>query len=299
MRRRLRLVVGVVGVAVALWGWWPAEAAVGPETAWWSRANGVLPGVSLPAPPDVGEDDLFVAGDGGDERTWQAVAALDVVVPAGRTVGALTLRLSSSPVPAIPATLGLCPLRGSFEPVANGAWADVPAHDCSSLVEGETDDAGETIRFDALAPLVADGHLRVLVVPVGAQRAVVRHPGPDAVALLPLGGSVPSTAPPAAPPPTADLGAVGLPDLPPVSVAPAPTDPEGADGFESAATPDAIPGEAVAAASAGRDWLVGILGLGGLVAICSDLAASRRRTHDRPRGVGHLRAAREGSPAPV
>ena len=47
------------------------------------------------------------------------------------------------------------------------------------------------------------------------------------------------------------------------------------------------------------DWFVAILGLGGLVTIVSDMAGGRRRAGERPRGVGHLRSSREGTPAPL
>ena len=132
-------VLSVSGAAVAY-----AEAA--DATGWWWRAQ-TGRGPSLPAPPNVPEESLFVMSDPSGE---QAIAAVAVQRP-DAVVTDLIFEVSDRRGTA---QLVACPAKGKWEPAAAGPWAERPTPDCElASVAGVIADDGATVTF----PLTGTG----------------------------------------------------------------------------------------------------------------------------------------------
>lgn len=187
----------------------PAPQTVGPVVVgWWSAAN-QDPALPSLAPPDVGPEDLHVAGANAAAGGLRlpgpggptAIAALRFSLPPGAAAGELTLQLTGTEPPAV--TLQACRATRAFQAAQGGPWADAPTYDCA--------DAG-TARLEPDGSVVVDGvdalrdgtELSLVLVPGPLDRVVVAPP--DGSALAVTGGSstsadVPAGAPlpPAAP----------------------------------------------------------------------------------------------------
>jgi hypothetical protein len=174
--RRLIRAAGVAGAAVALAGaasMWSGAAAQAPTSyGWWSATNNGMP-VS-PTPPDVPADGLYVE-NGFTGPT--AVAALDFTVPAGATVGTITVKTAGSPLITAPPIACLL-TAASFKPAEGGAWSDKPSYDCRTQARGTVGSGNASIAFPA-AGLIRNGRLAVAIL-AGAQtdRIPFQKPGP-------------------------------------------------------------------------------------------------------------------------
>jgi hypothetical protein len=152
----------------------PAAADAPAASGWWSQAS------SLPPPPDVSSDGLYVQGGPSGPV---AISALRFSLPEGQTPKKLVLVPNGVASPS--AAVQVCPLKTAseqFKPAQNGAWADAPAYDCDAklAVVGTADDAG-TLTFD-VAALADGGTLAVAVIATGASDRVPIAK-PDASAL--------------------------------------------------------------------------------------------------------------------
>lgn len=288
----------------------PALGAEEARSSWWSRPNGLLPGVSLPPPQDVGADELHVAGDGSAQPLWQAVAAVDLPVPAGGERGELSLRVAGDAA-ASGSRLRVCAVLEPFASGGNGAWTDVPAHDCARSADGAVQSDGSLV-FDDVGELVTGDRLRALVVPGGPARVVLARPGPDALvtaasepggATTPPepGGSPPllDAAPgPSVPAPGRERGPYSLPSVPSAPPQPPSATSPGSTSvrpstMESASAPPVEP------AASTPEWLIGVLGAAGLAAIGLEARMTGRRSAGGERGVGSHRSIRRGAVTPI
>jgi hypothetical protein len=164
--RRGRAALGatllIVAAAVALL---PsgAGAATLAEAGWWWRVNdGALP-AALPAPPNVPEGGLMVAG-APDGAT--AIAALHFDLAEGESAPVLTLRVAENgDQGGDGALLGACVTGSAWQPAHGGPWTNKPFAACADgSVNGVRSDDGTSWTF-ALAPLVSDGILDITLVP--------------------------------------------------------------------------------------------------------------------------------------
>ncbi|MEA3020621.1 MAG: hypothetical protein QOI47_2145 [Actinomycetota bacterium] len=151
-----------------------APAAVG----WWSQAS------SLPPPPDVSTDGLYVQGGPSGPI---AIAALRFELPPDE--GADHLQLIPNGTSSPSATVQVCPLKAAsvdFKTEQNGAWADAPAYDCggANAVVGKADPSG-ALSF-SVGGLVQDGVLAVAVIATGpADRVPIAKPDASALTTIP------------------------------------------------------------------------------------------------------------------
>ena len=158
------LVLGAVSV-------WPARAtdsaARATQDGWWNRLQGPVEGEAeanpirplvpaLPVSPTVPGDAIAVGASGGQVDKIAAVD-IEVALPAGARLEALTLRLSESPanganVNADTARVAACPAVTPWGPSKNAAWNDRPQGDCTlAQATGKRSDDGAW-AFD-LTPL--------------------------------------------------------------------------------------------------------------------------------------------------
>jgi hypothetical protein len=169
----------------------PSASAQGAaQQGWWTVAN---PGGSLPAPapPDVPADGLLVQG-GSSDASPTAYVALVYEVPAGATVGELTLRVAPGSGTTPNATPRACFLVNAFSPEQGGPIANAPAYDCSKNSTGKPSSGGDSYHFDVSA-LVTSGTLAVAILPASAtDRIVFSKPGNDSLAVTQPVAAVPA-----------------------------------------------------------------------------------------------------------
>lgn len=159
---------------------WPAGAldagaggaAAATQDGWWNRLQGPQEGEPenpirpvappAPAPPTI-PGDAIVAGAASGQPTWVAAVGIEVALPPGGYVDALTLRLKESPanganVSSDTAKVAACPAIEPWGPSKNAAWQDRPEADCAlAQADGVRADDG-TWAFDltAIAQLWTD-----------------------------------------------------------------------------------------------------------------------------------------------
>lgn len=187
------------GTAVAA----PAPQTVAPVVVgWWSAANQdpALPSLS---PPDVGPEDLHVAGanaavgglplpgPGGPT----AIAALRFSLQPGAAAGDLTLQLTGTEPPAV--TLQACRATSAFDSAQGGPWADAPTYDCADAGTARLEPAGSVV-VDGVDALRDGTELSLVLVPGPLDRVVIAPPDESALAVS--GGSSTSTGVPASAP---------------------------------------------------------------------------------------------------
>jgi hypothetical protein len=177
----------------------PGGAAEAPVAqGWWWVANTSLAPQTIPPPPTVPEDGLYVASNAlGDE----AVAALLFVLPEGTAATTLTLRVSG--VIAGVASMQLCPTIGNWAAVQAGVWESRPKYECAGSGPTATvSEDGTTVSFD-LRGQPPSRTVDVAVVPAADDsgqvpnfRASFEKPGPDSLATTAPGGAgLPSGSP--------------------------------------------------------------------------------------------------------
>jgi len=156
----------------------PAQAAAATKSGWWYRpktatptaespqplpgGNPVLP--TVPAgPPTVPADHLHVEGTPAGATS---IAAFTYSLNAGESLPVLTLKTAAGS--NVPPTSIILACRAAVEwaaPAAPpGAWEEKPLVDCSSSVQAQINDTGDTLVFP-LQPLVSGRTLDVVVVP--------------------------------------------------------------------------------------------------------------------------------------
>lgn len=315
-RRTLALAAAlamVAGPALAA----PAPQTVGPVVAgWWSAANQdpALPALS---PPDVGAQDLHVAGGnagaGGLPLPGSggptAIAALRFSLPAGAVAGELRLQLAGAKPPAV--TLQACRATRSFEPAQNGAWADAPTYDCTDAGTARLDPDGSVVVVDG-ADALRDGlDLSLVLVPGPLDRVVIAPPDDGALAVsggtsagsdVPAGAPLPPAAPMAQPYPGTAALAGGAAAAGPGVALPGGGLPAAAVPTAAAAIPPAV--AAPAPAVVGLDVAAGRPLPALLATTLLALLAFALMLHDRGagpaagtpvvRGVGRFRSERSG-----
>lgn len=149
---------------------------------WWSQAS------SLPPPPDVSSDGLYVQG-GPDGPI--AIAALRFQLPDGSKPDHLVLVPNGAASPS--AAVEVCPLKPDsveFKPAQNGAWADAPAYDCtgSNAIAAKVDDSG-ALTFD-VGSVPHDGVLAVAVIATGpTDRVPIAKPDASTLTTVPSGSA--------------------------------------------------------------------------------------------------------------
>lgn len=135
----------------------PSGAQRPSATGWWSKSQTGVVAVRNPAVPAGG---LYVAGD----RTGPfSVSALRFEVPPGATPGGIALAVErNGGTPAVRA----CPATSAWSATDGGPLADAPTADCESAsIPGIPSPDGKRLLFEA-GPLVRNGVLDVVLVPV-------------------------------------------------------------------------------------------------------------------------------------
>lgn len=198
-RRRLLGLTAVLLGGASVWLWTaPAKAAPPLKDGWWTVTNAGL-GFAPPA-PQVPADGLYIQnGFTGPV----AISALTFQVDQGGAVGAVTLKISGTPIITSPPVA--CPITPgglNYKPAQGGPISDAPAYNCSkSQVTGKVSSDNTTISFDA-GPLLDNGTVAAVVLAGGsADQIAFNPPGPDALAVTPASGpnGVGGGAPPGAP----------------------------------------------------------------------------------------------------
>lgn len=166
MRNPVRALVGgalVVGAALVPLLSTSAEATSLAQAGWWWRVNdGGLP-ATVPAPPNVPEGGLMVAG-APDGAT--AITALHFDLSEGEADPVLTLAVAENgDQGGDTAILAACLTGSAWQPASGGAWANKPFPACAQgSVTGLRAEDGKSWTF-ALAPLLSDGIVDVTLVP--------------------------------------------------------------------------------------------------------------------------------------
>ncbi len=164
--RPLRTTLGAVliaGAAVIALLPSSASAATFTQAGWWWRANdGALP-AALPAPANVPEGGLMVAG-APDGAT--AIAALHFDLNDDESAPVLTLTVADNgDQGGSGALLAACVTGTAWQPASAGTWTNKPFPACAQgSVNGLRSDDGKTWTFP-LAPLLSDEILDVTLVP--------------------------------------------------------------------------------------------------------------------------------------
>jgi hypothetical protein len=157
--RSALLAAAAAGVALAPSG---AGAADATASAWWWRLqSGQV--ATLPPPPGVESDDLFVQGspDGAS-----AAAAVRFALDEGEAPGVLHLRFteeSAGQATAHPVVLA-CPTTTPWNPGGNQPWSTLPTVDCTNQAVGVVSEDGTAMTFD-LSTVVTGDTVDVLIVP--------------------------------------------------------------------------------------------------------------------------------------
>jgi hypothetical protein len=145
----------------------PTGAAAVIQDGWWNRLQGPIEGEpegnsvrpllpAMPAPPTA-PPDAIVTGVGAGQIDKVAAVGLEVALPDGVALDALTLHLKESPaaganVNSSQAQVLACPVTHPWGGHKNASWADRPEADCGlEQVQGMRADDG-TWTFD-LTPL--------------------------------------------------------------------------------------------------------------------------------------------------
>jgi hypothetical protein len=317
-----------------------AETSAGPEQGWWNKQQavpvqgdpsglGLTTVPTVPAPPTVPDDGLYVAGDASGAN---AISALRYAVGGG---GTLTLDLAEGTTLTGTEQLVACPVQGGFTPVQNGPWAAKPSYDpATCVVEGVPAEDGASFTFAVPATFAsALGDVAVVIAPAeGATPFSLPFdkPGPDSfLVTAPVApqssmssdssfspgsasfspgvgsSSSPSFAAPSTPSasPSASSGSgsdVGTGGAPPAAVLPV---------AEAAGTSrsDQVVAVVVLALIGGGFWVLSnrpqrvprLLGsVGGTVDAHEAVAAATART-TRPRGVGRFARHRSAPPTAI
>jgi hypothetical protein len=219
-RRALRAAATLAFAAAGVVLLWPTGAgAVAPQAqGWWYRPQQSGTPVTVPAPPVVPSDGLYVAQGPNSENL--AIAALEYPTEGGRDAA---LTLAFAPGGAGTVAITACPASSGFVAgAAAGPWAEAPAYNCTSAaVDGKVAEDGATVSFALTPDFLANG---------GAVMDVV---------LIPTPGSAPFQAPVVKPD-----GASFAPSLGPAPVEPAPggdTSPAASDSFASSDSLASVP----------------------------------------------------------
>lgn len=220
-RRRMapRGVVALVAVAALVWAPSASLAAGAPGYGWWSQTTvGPLGGVTTP--PDVPEDGLFI------QTTLEGPLAISAVsLVSSEDLVPVTLTLTVTGGSFLSEAPHLCPTFSDITPVAGGAWADLPPHDCSRASAGVLADDGMTVAFD-VAPFVAAGDPAVVIIAVGTtDRSAFEAPELTTAANRPAEPNASPTPAPSASPAAAPAPRPSSPPSPspePAAAGPAP-----------------------------------------------------------------------------
>lgn len=192
-------------VAAVSFGFGSTARADAPSSeGWWTSANpGSIGGVgapaATPAPPDVPSNGLLIQGGptsaaGVGNAGAIAYAALTYDVPAGATVGKLTLTVAPNSVTTPSTTLELCPLTiQSFQSEAGGPMSDAPSYNCTNNITAAQ--ASNSYQFN-VSSLVSSGVFSAAILPTSPTDRVVLSQ-PDAQSLPVQASSDTSVASPA------------------------------------------------------------------------------------------------------
>jgi hypothetical protein len=198
-RRRLLGLTAVILGGASAWLWTaPAKAAPPLKDGWWTVTNAGL-GFAPPAPL-VPPGGLYIQNGFTGPA---AISALTFHVDQGSAVGAVTLKISGTPIiTSPPVACPITPAGQNYKPAQGGPMSDAPAYDCSkSQVTGKVSSDNTTVSFDA-GPLLDSGTVAAVVLAGGsADQIAFNPPGSDALAVTPASGpsGVGGGAPPGAP----------------------------------------------------------------------------------------------------
>jgi hypothetical protein len=164
--KQLRTAVGLVLLLAALalgLAAGPARAAELTKAGWWWRVNDPTPLGTLPPAPTVPEGALMV---GGAPDGATAIAALHFELDAGEGAPVLTLNVADNgDQGGERAVLAACLTGSAWQPATSGAWTTKPFPACDQgSVTGVRSSDGAQWTF-ALAPLLSDGIVDVMLVP--------------------------------------------------------------------------------------------------------------------------------------
>jgi hypothetical protein len=148
-------------VALDAHGWWNKAQALPAEGD--PTGLGVTTVPTVPAPPSVPEDGLYVSNDASGAAAIAAVR-YGIGEPAG---GTLTLHLAEGSTLTGAEEIVACPAQGGFEPAQNGRWDAKPAYDeAQCTVEGVASDAGDVVTFAVTSSFASSlGDVAVVVAP--------------------------------------------------------------------------------------------------------------------------------------
>lgn len=314
-----------------------ADTSAPPEYGWWNKQQalpvqgdptglGLTTVPTVPAPPTVPADGLYVADDAS------GASAISAVRYQGGGGGTLTLALAGGTKLTGTEKLAACPLQGGFTPVQNGQWAARPGYDEKTCaVPGEANADGTAFTFQIPATFAsALGDVSVVIVPAAdatpftlpfdkptSDSFVVTAPvrssssgseGFDSsafdsgsAALAPTFGSTsPSFAAPSTPTPTAPSVSGGSGPTAAAPVIPA-------VGVASKSRRDQMAAVAILALIGGAFWFLAnrpqrvprLLGSVGGKAAPADAAAVAMVRTTRPRGVGRFARHRSAPPTAI
>ena len=163
--KRLRAIIGaamLLGAAALALVPNPADAATLTQAGWWWRVNDALIPATIPQPL-VPEGGLMVAG-APDGATAIAALHFDLTEDEGSPVLTLTVA-ENGDQGGDRAILAACVTGSAWQPESSGAWINKPFPACDQgSVAGVRAADGKTWSF-ALAPLLSDGILDVMLVP--------------------------------------------------------------------------------------------------------------------------------------
>jgi hypothetical protein len=183
-RKRMRRAAGALGAAVMLGTVLGLATVAGADTpyqtAWWNQLQAAVPGVSavtVPAPPTVPADGLYVAGQASQPTAFSGLRyGLD-----GSAEATLTLKVAPGST-ATGAQIDACPIVGNWGAGANQAMSVAPQVDCERLrVAGQTAADGSAITW-ALPAAFYDAAKYgddIALVPGGSAPVQVAFQAPD------------------------------------------------------------------------------------------------------------------------
>jgi len=307
--------VGALGGVPSTWG--AASSASLDAYGWWNRNQalpvqgdptglGVVTVPTVPAPPTVPEDGLYVANDSSGPS---AIAAVRYRLES-QAAGSLTITLADGSALTGTEELVGCPALGGFEPAQNGRWDAAPAYDPEAcVVVPVASEDGSALKFDIPATFTsALGDVSLVLAPAPGSVTpfslafdaptddsfTVTSTPPPSSSPTPVGGSpVPSAAPAFTAPVPPSFSAPS---------SPAPAAPEVAEEDEVAAPVAEVASPPVAAAVAEESRAASVVAVMALLAVGGGLWWLSGKPARAPRllgSVGGASAASVEAPAAV
>ena len=286
-----------------------AEASSSPTLdayGWWNKAQALpvqgdptglgLPELSVPAPPTVPEDGLYVSNEASGPAAFAAVR-----YRAGG--GQLTLALAEGSALTGAEELAACKVPGGFQPAQNGRWEAAPAYEEEGCTEAVAAEDGTTLTFEAPASWASsfgDISLAIVPTPGSATPFSLAFTAPTDASFV--GSGAPSSTPSSFSPSSSPASSSFAPSKPSAFAAPSTpsvaSPPVVEDEVASAPVPVPAATNAAVTTPASSDtakWVA----MGLLVAIGAGLWVLSSKQARAPRLLGSIGSGATAAPAPV